>query len=278
MPAWRTRAGIVSIGKELPNSTKLLLPCSSCLGCRTSAALGWALRGLLELQDHRHAVFTTLTFNAENLPPTLSTRTLRLFHKRLRKAAGPIRHLSSGEYGEQNYRPHYHSIIYGLSQNDAKAIDKAWGFGHTQTVEASPASIAYTAGYTSKKLDDYKLTSEWRVNYDTGEEYKWKAPFLQMSRRPGIGSSARQYTESWREYAILNGMKIPVPRYLHNAWKATATEEQLAELAEQKSSKAFAKVVKQIHDRDFRPLSERLRAAEASLQTKQKLKASRRNL
>lgn len=285
LPAWRSQSGSMSIGyQKQENSTKLLLPCGGCIGCRKSTALGWALRGLLELQDHDSAVFSTLTFNDENLPPTLSTSILSDFHRRLRKrlrrkSTRSFRHLSCGEYGETNHRAHYHSIMFGLSQADTADINTAWSLGNVKTVTATPGSIHYTCGYTAKKYGEPTSRDQLYIDYTTGEIIsEWKAPFLQMSRRPGIGSSARRHTASWREYAILNGIKIPVPRYLHNAWKKNATPEQLNELIDEKAAKAYEASVTLLAQKETRTLSERLYAAEQMLESQQKIKQARRKL
>lgn len=110
------------------------------------------------------------------------------------------------------------------------------------------------------------------MDYETGEIYRWKAPFLQMSRGGrtggGIGCSARKYINSWRDFAILNGRKIPVPRYLHLAWQKAATPEQREELQREKQ---------QLHDLHKITL-EHLAASKAKAEAEQQLKASRRKL
>lgn len=229
---------------------------------------------MLELQRHKSATFTTLTYDEPNKPPTLRKRDLQLFLKRFRKEMAkngqPIRFLASGEYGEQTYRPHYHAILYGAHETDADTINYTWRLGHTTTVPANPATIAYTAGYTSKKIDDawrYQQGTE-QIDYDTGEIYNWQAPFLQMSRRPGIGAFARQYTASWRDFAILNDQKQKVPRYLHDAWKQAATPEQIEQLAYETYQKHVA----------TDKTTERLMAAEQIAIANQKIKANRRTL
>lgn len=224
---------------------------------------------MLEYQEHQHATFATLTLDDSHLVGSLSTRSLSLFHKRLRKAGRRFRHLSSGEYGERNGRPHYHSILYGLSaRSDEGAIDRAWGNGGVKVLKAEPGSIAYTAGYTSKKLDDARLEDVEYIDYSTGELLTWKAPFLQMSRRPGIGGSARQFANSWRNFGVLNGRKIPVPRYYHAAWKASASPQQLEELKREQQE------LQRLTDVTWA----RLEAAEVILQAAQQLKADRRHL
>lgn len=230
---------------------------------------------MLELKEHEHATFTTLTYEDEKLPPTLRKRDLQLFIKRLRKGrkTNRVRFFACGEYGERTHRPHYHAILYGLSAaHDAAAIDNAWGLGITKTVAVTPAAIAYTAGYTAKKIGDAMRADveKERMDPETGELYDWQPPFLQMSRRPGIGGEARQkYTESWRDFAIMNGTPIPVPRYLHKAWEGKATGEE----KEEREHEHYLKTL----TRD-RVTTERLSAMEKIAQAKQSLQAAKRKL
>lgn len=234
--AWRTTNGIQLGGPEHQNAVPLRLPCGGCLGCRTAKAKEWALRCHLELQNHRHAAFTTLTYDDKNKPVTLERRHLQLFLKRLRsKTTQPLRFFASGEYGETTYRPHYHAIIFGVSPQCRHVIQDAWGMGHTHTANATPATIAYVAGYTSKKTGWQKQHAEERVDPATGELYHWQPPFIQMSRRPGIGASAREHAHSWRLFAIHNNARQPVPRFLHEAWKQQASLQDKEDLIYEKS-------------------------------------------
>lgn len=268
LEAWRARNGNVVLWKETPDSDYLRLPCGNCLGCRMARAKAWALRCELELQLHRAAVFTTLTYDEKHLPPTLEKLHVQLWLKKLRRrAAQPVRFFASGEYGEKNNRPHYHAIVYGLDVHDGPSIEQSWAQGFCRTVAVTPAAIAYTAGYTSKKIGYSRVTEE-RVDPETGEVYQWQPPFIQMSRRPGIGGHARQWPESWRSYAVHDGYKQPVPRFLHEAWKAQATPEQLDQLMFEKSQLAL-----------LRDTSEtRLIAAEQIAIKHQSLQAERRKL
>lgn len=184
-----------------------------------------------------------------------------------------IRFFASGEYGEKTARPHYHAIIYGASQRDAQLIEDTWAMGHVRTESVSPARIAYTAGYTSKKIG-FKQEKRERMTVDpeTGEvlaEYLWQPPFIQMSRRPGIGGDARQHKESWRAYAIHNGSQIPVPKFYHEAWKQTATAQMIEDLEYERQQNRVKKS----------PITpETLKGAELVAIGKQEMKASRRRL
>lgn len=265
------RGEAVAIGRPPPGQEALCLPCGKCVGCRTANAKEWALRCQLELHQHRYAVFTTLTYDDRWLPPTLEKKHLQKWLKRFRKAMGPkrpIRFFASGEYGEQTQRPHYHAILYGAHEADGDIIQDTWKMGHTRTYPVTIERIAYTAGYTSKKLEDALHSKHERVDPETGEVYYWQPPFLQMSRRPGIGGEARKHAQSWRAYAIHNGNKMAVPRFYHEAWKAQATEEQIQKLKEEKDQQRALRniTLQMLADREKHELSKQeLRKAKRTL-------------
>lgn len=219
------------------------------MGCNDSKAREWMLRAQLEFNEHKHTAFTTLTYDDKSLPPTLNKRHLQLFLKRVRRKrqrsqAARIRFFACGEYGEKLGRPHYHAILFGASKEDAETIQKAWPHGHALTVDATPGAIAYVAGYTDKKRGDRRKAQEEKVDEETGEVYNYQPPFLQMSRRPGIGGDARdKYTGSWKSFAVHNGKKQPVPRFLHEAWKKQSTAEQREQLEQEKYE--LRKVIRQ---------------------------------
>lgn len=245
MRAWRSpKSGAVQLSKTtVPDAEPLALPCGSCIGCITNRAREWTLRAQLELKDHKTAVMATLTYDDKHCPPTLSKRHYQLFTKKLRRAAEPLRlrHFSCGEYGETGGRPHYHAIIYGLDQQQgSKLVDKAWQQGFTEVSEVTPARIAYVAGYVTKKIA-FRERREERVDPETGELYTYEPPFLMMSKRPGIGGTARQHTASWKTHAVLDGVPMKTPRFYHEAWKKTATAEMLEQLEYERQQNKLTK-------------------------------------
>lgn len=277
LTAWRQPSGNIQITRLPPGTERtgwefLHLPCGRCIGCRKDRAKAWALRCTLEDQAHLHTAFTTLTYDDAHLPPTLQRNHLQLFLKRLRKyAAGrTIRFFASGEYGEQYHRPHYHAILFGLdgkpSATDCELVQRAWPHGHTRTEPCTPARINYIAGYVAKKIGDDHAPAHDRVDPTTGEVYRYQPPFIQMSRRPGIGGHARQWPQSWKDYAIKDGWKMAVPRYLHEAWKKTATKEEQEKLRQEKKARALT--------RDTTPYS--LKAQELITKTQIRMNNERR--
>ena len=66
----------------------IIVPCGKCFYCRRKYILMWSLRLQHELITYDNkAVFVTLTYDNENLPPdkSVSVRDVQLFVKRLRK-------------------------------------------------------------------------------------------------------------------------------------------------------------------------------------------------
>ena len=98
------------------------LPCGKCLDCKLDYGRQWAIRCLHEKKMHERSCFITLTYDNNNLPnpPTVAKEELQKFFKRLRKklVKEKIRYFACGEYGSQNFRPHYHAIIFGYMPSD----------------------------------------------------------------------------------------------------------------------------------------------------------------
>lgn len=269
LQAWRVQSGDVVISNKPLDGANLQLPCGNCLGCRTQRAQAWALRCQLELQNHHTATFVTLTYDDAHLPLTLDKRHVSAYLKKLRKTIpAKLRFFASGEYGEHTNRPHYHAILYGVSQLHSPQCEEAWGKGHVRVDPATPASIAYVAGYCSKKIGYRRFTHE-RVDPTTGEVYQWQPPFIQMSRNPGIAASFRadKYLNNWRLYAVKDGHKMPVPRYLKKAWLSVATPEDTDKLATE---------LEQLNRQA--PSKAQLRAMEKIAEAEQRQRADKRNL
>ena len=99
-------------------------------------------------------LFLTLTYNDENLKwglnPTLVKRDITLFLKRLRKSLNgyKINYYLVGEYGTKFKRPHYHMILYGLSNKAiSRFVVSAWNMGHVHIGTLSERSIQYVCKY-----------------------------------------------------------------------------------------------------------------------------------
>lgn len=181
-----------------------------------------------------------------NVRYTLSIRDVQNFIKRLRKYISKhyakhgyvfppkIKYFAAGEYGPRTNRPHYHIVIIGFSFKDLKparmsgsnqlftseALSKLWPLGNVFVGAITPKSIAYTAGYTGKKLYGDRSSSH----------YFGRTPeFLLCSQ--GIG---RSYFDKYQQDILVNdGMmlrvgkdsslqKVPIPRAYLKWFEATS--------------------------------------------------------
>lgn len=162
----------------------LAFGCGQCNPCRVNRRRIWTHRLLLEQAGHEFATFVTLTYAPEHLPEngTLVPDHLKLFLKRLRRVIEPrkIRYYAVGEYGDETFRPHYHAIIFGMSELEAQTIANAWDYGGIYAAECNEATCDYVAGYVLKKMtkaDDERLEGRY-------------PEFSRMSLKPGIGAGA----------------------------------------------------------------------------------------
>lgn len=235
--AWRLPGGGTTLREPFGDvgQSFLRLPCGGCLGCRKARAREWAFRCMLELGEHSSSRWCTLTYDDDHLPPTLRKRDLSGFVKRVRARGERVRFFGCGEYGERTHRPHYHAILFGLSNEPV--VQAAWPYGFARVDPVSPAAVSYVAGYCAKKIG-WKLESGERVDCETGEVFDWQAPFTLMSRRPGIGAAARKFSASWRRFAVHAGSPIPVPRYLHASWADSASDLDVFLLESEKRREA----------------------------------------
>ena len=184
----------------------LRIPCGGCVGCRLEKSRQWAVRCMHEAQLYDQNAFITLTYAPENLPEhgTLVKRDLQLFWKKLRKrTGGNIRYYACGEYGDQEFRPHYHACVFNYRPTDgvlfkttdfghlysSLVLDEIWSHGHTLFGDVTFKSAAYVARYVMKKMTGDRADERYqRFDQSTGEIIDLVPEFSTSSRRPGIGS------------------------------------------------------------------------------------------
>nr|QJB18847.1 MAG: replication initiator protein [Microvirus sp.] len=188
-----------------------LLPCGYCMACRIARNREWAARLLHEKTLHKNAVFLTLTFAPENIPPfdSLSKDTLQKFLKRLRKSLVPrkIRYFASGEYGETHGHAHYHLIVFGLSNSisDKELTRKAWPYGFIYSGSVTYSSCRYVTAYILKKVVGDKATDEY------GD---CVPPFALMSKGLGRGYVEKNFEQFKNADSMtIDGKHFALPRY-----------------------------------------------------------------
>lgn len=200
-------------------------PCGKCAACLSKRRRTWAHRIMLESLHHAgKSTFVTLTYAEDKIPkdaegiPTLSTRDVRDWLKRLRKAVGKVRYFVVGEYGDVTSRPHLHAALWGLQEcvggplqyvfqqgkkvgvqcqcKTCSVVRKTWGCGHVMVGTLSVKSAMYIAGYVVKNMTS---STDPRLHGRSPE-------FARMSLKPGIGALALQEI-----IAVCKKYNLPTP-------------------------------------------------------------------
>jgi len=212
----------------------MVVPCGKCIACRIAKKREWKIRLLHESYYWEDTAYITLTYNDECLPEDygLHKKELQDFIKRLRKAVEPekIKYYAVGEYGDEYGRPHYHAIVFGISQFREQLINKCWNKGWIKIGSVEHDSIQYVTGYIEKKL--YGEMAE--------DQYQGRQPpFAIMSK--GLG---KRYAEAKREEITKNksilyrGKNQGLPRYYQKVLDIDS--EELIQKGQEHSDKVEA--------------------------------------
>jgi hypothetical protein len=217
--------------------------------CRLDHARQWAIRLVKEAQLHEEACFITLTFNNEELlardiPWSLDKRDFQLFMKRLRhKTKNRIIFYHCGEYGENNYRPHYHAILFGFNFPDKKPLagkkdlytselcSELWPYGFNAIGDVTFQSCSYVARYVMKKRKGlHQECNKSGIDLPCiGPCSNCNALLPEYSTMSRGGEFAKGIAYNWikkyyhqvypNDFLVINGIKSKPPRYFDNFLK-----------------------------------------------------------
>lgn len=242
---------VVGYGPKAAGGRPFSAPCGRCFGCDMERTKLWAIRCRHEAQFWDFNSFVTLTYDDAHLPwhGSLDPVHLRNFLKRLRRCKSgeqaapgsdhrPIRFFGCGEYGTNTQRPHYHVLLFNCRFEDARKYGKdtftsellssLWSYGSHVIGSVEPASIAYTAGYAAKKVHARRDREAYYgvTDLSTGEYVERVPEFSRMSNRPAIGQYwyDRFKSDLQHGYLVVDGGKVPVPRFYADKFKAEFPE------------------------------------------------------
>lgn len=236
------------------------IPCGKCYGCRSDQRQAWTIRCSHEASLYDNNTFLTLTVDEDHLPwhGSLNQKLLSAFCKRLRHEAlrihnpryknsrpntltlggTTLRYFACGEYGTTTKRAHYHALLFGLWPQDAtvygadtftsETLSQLWQEGSHQFSRVNPDRIAYTCGYTVKKMGTLRdRTAYGVVDPETGEYVEREPEFAVMSRRPGIGHGWFEKYQSDLRRGFLNHERteVAIPRFYERKYQETHPEE-----------------------------------------------------
>lgn len=242
LQAWRSKHPnkngkmplVFSKAQAAQPDTPIEVPCGRCIGCRLERSRQWAIRIMHEAKLHKENSFLTLTYNDEKIPSnhSLHHEDIVLFLKRYRKLLETedkkIRYFNAGEYGEKNFRPHYHMCLFGHEFKDKQVCDerngqlyyksqtlnKLWGKGDCIIGELTFESAAYVARYITKKVTGDQAEKHYeRVFEATGEVVKVEPEYCTMSRGIGIEYAKKYIDDIYpNDVMIVNGRQLRPPR------------------------------------------------------------------
>ena len=194
-----------------------------------------------EAMCHDQNSFVTLTYNDQHLPEhgSLQYRDVTKFIKRLRHHAKFL-YYYSGEYGDDNGRPHYHLCLFGYDfSNDrfkwdrrngiqyyrSTLLEKLWPYGFSDLSDFSYGAARYVAKYVFKKQTGDNSVRKYGigVNKETGEIICKEPEQSRMSLKPAIGFNwFKKYHHEVlpADHVVVDGTKKPVPKYYNKMYKA----------------------------------------------------------
>lgn len=207
LSGWKSRSGGITWNRteaftDLPD---MVVPCGQCIGCRLERSRQWSVRIMHEAAMHEDNCFLTLTYDDDHLPPDGSLRKsdFQKFIAKLRRdLAFYISYFHCGEYGDLNWRPHYHAILFGIDFRDRVAfcrgeagfasytsatLSKYWEHGISTVGDVSSKSAAYVARYCLKKVNGDKAVDYYKRVDEAGNVYWLEPEYATMSKKEGIG-------------------------------------------------------------------------------------------
>lgn len=234
--AFKTAQGAI-VFKEKGNDvlSQLWLPCGRCIGCKLERSRQWAMRCVHEASLHESNAFVTLTYDDAHLPyrSSLDYSHFQKFMKRLRKRMRvQCSFVVAGEYGDLNWRPHWHALLFGVNFSDSvpmrmlraheslrrsPLLEELWPFGHSSIGDVNFETAAYVGRYCTKKITGQLAESHYRrIDQDTGEIYHLTPEMLRCSNRRPIGKG---WFERFRsdvyphDYVVVRGKEMKPPKY-----------------------------------------------------------------
>lgn len=245
LQAWQTGGGDVIFVERMSRDVRreLSLPCGQCIGCRLERSRQWAMRCVHESTLHSANSFITLTYDTNALPRRglLQYPDFQRFLKRLRKRVD-IRYYMCGEYGELNWRPHYHACIFGYDFPDKEflttlgsgsavyrsaELERLWPHGQCSVGDVTFESAGYCARYCVQKVTGKNAKYHY-ARSDADGDYELVPEFNHMSLKPGIGS---EFYRKWRadmyphDYVVVRGQKMKPPKYYDRLFAKDVPEE-----------------------------------------------------
>lgn len=204
-----------------------LCPCGYCSGCKADKKTMWTDRLKFELMSGRRVgTFFTLTYNDDNLPSEgVSKKDVHKFLKDFRygydkkygrgvtwnskgdwHSESKYKYVIVSEYGDKDYRPHYHGIVTNCDSWTDHELFDCWRKGFIKLEPANVGSIRYVFKYITEEDN--------RTIIRNGDGLILPKPFHQFSRGIGKDYIFAHANEIRRDRGVKIGTKVrPISNY-----------------------------------------------------------------
>lgn len=177
-----------------------LWACGKCPECLKSRARDWAVRSSHELSLHDESCYITLTYDdAKAHTYDRTYYDMQLFYKDLRRyTKKKVSYLTSLEYGTENARLHFHTLIFGYypkfpkflmkspSGHDLFIEEKSNVKGHKSLTELWPNGF-HSFGPASVETAYYIASYALKDNYTVNKDGEFVSDRLFPSKNPAVG-------------------------------------------------------------------------------------------
>lgn len=214
------------------------VPCGVCIPCRKKKAAFLTRLCQYEQQEFYKkglsCSFNCLTYSPARLPlnskglPTLRKDDWKKFMKRFRQRVSragyksPFKFLACGEYGSQDNLPHYHFILFGMSDACADPfIRSAWAerdgtpFGRVDVKPLLAGGITYVCSYVMTSSNGVYAVEKYDGN---GLE----RPFMCHSQKLGLDYLLSHEEElrsnNWLDSEFNSSSPFFVNKYIRDYW------------------------------------------------------------
>lgn len=184
-------------------------PCRKCIACLLNQAREKAVRCWHESKMWEESIFLTLTYRPEDLrSDVLVYEDFQLFMKSLLELVNrdiefkenrkKIPFMVTGEYGSQNFRPHWHALLFNYRPQDAEylyttdrgdkvyrsdEIDSVWKRGAAEFGAVTLESAGYVARYGAKALIHGQVESRFKPIHHTSKRHALGKAWIQKNYR-----------------------------------------------------------------------------------------------
>ena len=231
--------------------------CGNCIGCRLERARQAGVRISDHALMHDRNSYLTLTYDDESVPAdgSLCHADVQSFMKRLRSRIKPkVSYVVAGEYGDDEWRPHYHMALFNYCPTDlvywkdskgfplyrSPFLEEVWRNGFVFVGDLNFDTGCYIGGYVLKKINGDLADEHYkRFDPETGEIYWLKPEYIVWSN--GIGRSCFERFGSDvfpADRCVVKGKPQKPPKYYDRLYEADNPED-MKRIKEERSARAL---------------------------------------